>query len=91
MVKKLKALGEKQAGIGGRHGQVGALRALHGLAKQGEGLGHLAEVQPQVAFIDHRRESVASGGAAAGVHRCAELGRVHVHGGRLAFPDLPRF
>jgi glycolate oxidase len=22
---------------------------------------------------------------------CAELGRVHVHGGRLPFPDLPRF
>src|SRR5216683_441203 len=25
------------------------------------------------------------------LHRCAELGRMHVHGGRLAFPDLPRF
>jgi glycolate oxidase len=25
------------------------------------------------------------------LHRCAELGRVHVHGGRLRFPDLPRF
>jgi len=25
------------------------------------------------------------------LHRCAELGRVHVHGGRLAHPDLPRF
>src|ERR1700753_113623 len=25
------------------------------------------------------------------LHRCAELGRVHVHAGRLAFPDLPRF
>jgi glycolate oxidase len=25
------------------------------------------------------------------LHRCAELGRVHVHGGKLAFPDLPRF
>src|SRR5436189_4459621 len=23
------------------------------------------------------------------LHRCAELGRVHVHGGKLAFPDLP--
>ena len=22
------------------------------------------------------------------LHRCAELGRVHVHGGRLAFPDI---
>jgi glycolate oxidase len=25
------------------------------------------------------------------LHRCAELGRVHVHKGRLAFPDIPRF
>ena len=25
------------------------------------------------------------------LHRCAELGRVHVHRGRVAFPDLPRF
>src|SRR6266446_5436202 len=25
------------------------------------------------------------------LHRCAELGRVHIHGGRLAFPDIPRF
>ena len=25
------------------------------------------------------------------LHRCAELGRVHVHRGPDAFPDLPRF
>jgi glycolate oxidase len=25
------------------------------------------------------------------LHRCAELGRVHVHRGELRFPDLPRF
>lgn len=25
------------------------------------------------------------------LHRCAELGRMHVHGGRLPHPDLPRF
>jgi glycolate oxidase len=25
------------------------------------------------------------------LHRCAELGRMHVHGGQLKFPDLPRF
>src|SRR5499426_2461559 len=25
------------------------------------------------------------------LHRCAELGRVHVHAGKVAFPDLPRF
>ena len=25
------------------------------------------------------------------LHRCAEMGRMHVHGGRTAFPELPRF
>jgi glycolate oxidase len=25
------------------------------------------------------------------LHRCAELGRMHVHGGELKFPDIPRF
>ena len=25
------------------------------------------------------------------LHRCAELGRMHVHGGELPFPDIPRF
>jgi len=25
------------------------------------------------------------------LHRCAELGRMHVHKGRTAFPDIPRF
>ena len=24
-------------------------------------------------------------------HRCAEFGKMHVHGGELPFPDLPRF
>jgi glycolate oxidase len=25
------------------------------------------------------------------LHRCAELGRMHVHGGKLAFPGIERF
>ncbi|HTV32150.1 MAG TPA: FAD-linked oxidase C-terminal domain-containing protein [Methylocella sp.] len=25
------------------------------------------------------------------LHRCAEFGHMHVHGGKLAFPDIPRF
>jgi glycolate oxidase len=25
------------------------------------------------------------------LHRCAELARMHVHAGKLAFPDIPRF
>ena len=25
------------------------------------------------------------------LHRCAEFTRVHLHAGKLAFPDIPRF
>jgi glycolate oxidase len=25
------------------------------------------------------------------LHRCAELGRMHISGGKLPFPDIPRF
>ena len=25
------------------------------------------------------------------LHRCAELGKMHVHAGALKFPELPRF
>jgi glycolate oxidase len=25
------------------------------------------------------------------LHRCAELGRMHIHRGQLPFPELPRF
>jgi glycolate oxidase len=25
------------------------------------------------------------------LHRCAELGRMHVHAGQQRFPELPRF
>jgi glycolate oxidase len=25
------------------------------------------------------------------LHRCAELGQMHVHGGKVPFPDIPRF
>jgi glycolate dehydrogenase FAD-linked subunit len=31
------------------------------------------------------------GKAVPTLHRCAEFGRMHVHGGREKFPDLPRF
>ncbi len=31
------------------------------------------------------------GKAVPTLHRCAEFGRMHVHGGKLAFPDLERF
>ena len=31
------------------------------------------------------------GKAVPTLHRCAELGAMHVHKGKLHFPDLPRF
>jgi len=31
------------------------------------------------------------GKAVPTLHRCAESGRMHVHGGKLAFPELERF
>lgn len=31
------------------------------------------------------------GKAVPTLHRCAEMGRMHVHGGQQKFPDLPRF
>ena len=31
------------------------------------------------------------GKAVPTLHRCAEFGRMHVHAGQQAFPDLPRF
>ena len=31
------------------------------------------------------------GKAVPTLNRCAELGAMHVHGGALPFPDLPRF
>jgi glycolate oxidase len=31
------------------------------------------------------------GKAVPELHRCAELGAMHVHGGQLKHPDLPRF
>jgi len=31
------------------------------------------------------------GKAVPTLHRCAEFGHMHVHEGKLPFPDLPRF
>ena len=31
------------------------------------------------------------GKAVPTLHRCAELGAMHVHKGKLPFPDIPRF
>jgi len=37
------------------------------------------------------RELLNPGKAIPSLHRCAEFGRMHVHGGQQKFPELPRF
>lgn len=41
------------------------------------------------AFDEHRL--LNPGKAVPSLHRCAELGRMHVHAGQERFPDIPRF
>jgi glycolate oxidase len=41
------------------------------------------------AFDAHRL--LNPGKAVPTLHRCAEMGRMHVHHGQVAHPDLPRF
>jgi len=41
------------------------------------------------AFDTHRL--LNPGKAVPTLHRCAEMGRMHVHGGQAAHPDIPRF
>src|SRR5579885_3115973 len=43
----------------------------------------------KAAFDEHGL--LNPGKAVPTLHRCAEYGRMHVHGGALSFPDLPRF
>jgi glycolate oxidase len=37
------------------------------------------------------RRLLNPGKAVPSLHRCAELGRMHVHAGKVAHPDLERF
>ena len=59
-------------------------------------------VEEGIQIIDVRHEQATTHAADAWarlnpgkvfptLHRCAELGRVHVHRGARPFPDLPRF
>jgi glycolate oxidase len=37
------------------------------------------------------RRLLNPGKAVPSLHRCAELGRMHVHAGKVAFPEIERF
>ncbi|MCX8281206.1 FAD-binding protein [Phyllobacterium sp. 0TCS1.6C] len=47
------------------------------------------QIRVKCAFDD--RHLLNPGKVFPQLHRCAELGRMHVHRGKLPFPDLPRF
>ena len=50
----------------------------------------LAQQQRLKCAFDDQRPAQPGQGLST-LHRCAELGRIHVHAGKVAFPDIPRF
>ena len=71
----------------GEHGVGVEKRDLMGTMFSDEDLDHQQRLK--CAFDPEGR--LNPGKVFPTLHRCAELGRMHVHGGRLPFPDLPRF
>jgi glycolate oxidase len=75
----------------------GVLTGEHGVGVEKRDLMHamfteadLAQQQRlKCAFDD--RGLLNPGKVFPTLHRCAELGRMHVHAGKVAFPDIPRF
>ena len=71
----------------GEHGVGVEKRDLMGVMFSEDDLNHQQRVK--CAFDPEGR--LNPGKMFPVLHRCAELGRVHVHGGQMRFPDLPRF
>ena len=51
---------------------------------------HLAQQQRMKCALDPT-QILNPGKRFPKLHRCAELGRMHVHKGQVKFPELPRF
>ena len=47
--------------------------------------------QQRVKCAFHPTQILNSGKVFPELHRCAELGRMHIQRGQIRFPDLPRF
>jgi len=47
--------------------------------------------QQRVKCVFDSKQLLNPGKVFPTLHRCAELGRMHVHGGEMPFPNLPRF
>ncbi|WP_321335529.1 FAD-linked oxidase C-terminal domain-containing protein [Breoghania sp.] len=71
----------------GEHGVGVEKRDLMGEMFNKVDLAHQQRVK--CAFDD--KQLLNPGKVFPQLHRCAELGRMHVHGGQLPFPDIPRF
>jgi glycolate oxidase len=71
----------------GEHGVGIEKRDLMGEMFDAADLAHQERVK--CAFDD--RSLLNPGKVFPTLHRCAELGKMHVHKGELRFPDLPRF
>ena len=75
----------------------GVLSGEHGIGVEKRDL--MPEMLSDIDLAHHQRIKCAfdSGGLLNPgkmfpvLHRCAELGRMHVRGGKLPFPDIPRF
>ncbi|PTW62361.1 glycolate oxidase [Breoghania corrubedonensis] len=71
----------------GEHGVGVEKRDLMGEMFNEIDLAH--QMRVKCAFDD--RQLLNPGKVFPELHRCAELGRMHVHAGALPFPDIPRF
>jgi glycolate oxidase len=83
----LKLCVEVGGALTGEHGVGVEKRDLMGVMFEDADLAQFQRVK--CAFDPEHR--LNPGKMFPKLHRCAELGRVHVHGGKLFRPDLPRF
>ncbi len=71
----------------GEHGVGGEKRDLMPVMFSEDDLKH----QQRVKCAFDPKQLLNPGKVFPVLHRCAELGRMHIHGGKTPFPDLPRF
>ncbi|MBA6098435.1 FAD-binding protein [Pseudomonas juntendi] len=88
LADRIMALALEAGGsISGEHG-IGTEK-LHGMCWQFG--AHELEVFAQIRTLFDPHSILNPGKAIPTLHRCAELGGMHIHVGQMAHPDLPRF
>jgi glycolate oxidase len=94
-LEKAEAFGADILRLCVRHG--GVLTGEHGVGVEKRDLMH--EMFSPIDLVQQQRVKCAFDSAGLlnpgkvfpTLHRCAELGRMHVHRGQVPFPDIPRF